>query len=308
MAIQFTPLHWVDTNDPQTPATPADPYLNAATLNLREQKLAELVAQINALTADAGATELALATKADLVGGKVAVAQLPALSITDVFPVPDESAMLALTAQRGDLAVRADTGSTWALAAEPASTLGNWVQLPAIGHVASVNGQVGAVQTRLAEQADVDTTDIAAGARGILIPDETGAFTLTALPPPAGRVWNSGPLVPDPAVDTDGAPAACTPSPGFAGLAAVTAARAVVAGTLAAEETVTVTLTATFGDDTTATATIPATGTGLQPLGDDGLYALAKDTQQITELTVAVRSSAAESAATVTVDLLGVQA
>ena len=61
--------------------------------------------------------------------GLVPTSQLPPLSISDVFTVASQAAMLALTAQRGDFAVRTDVGRTFVLAAEPATTLSNWVQL-----------------------------------------------------------------------------------------------------------------------------------------------------------------------------------
>lgn len=58
--------------------------------------------------------------------GKIPVEQIPAVAITDTFPVSSESAMLALTAQRGDVAIRSDVSKTFMLMAEPASTLANW--------------------------------------------------------------------------------------------------------------------------------------------------------------------------------------
>lgn len=97
MSIEFTPIEWVDTDDPTTPATPADPHLDAETLNAREQFLASVVDQVNALTADAGQTELDLAAKADLVGGTVPDAQIPTAITRDtelaaaVAAVPEQA-------------------------------------------------------------------------------------------------------------------------------------------------------------------------------------------------------------------------
>lgn len=73
-------------------------------------------------------------------GGLIPTSQLPPLAISDVFTVANQAAMLALTAERGDFAVRTDLGVTFVLSAEPASTLGNWVQLTsgASGTVTSV--------------------------------------------------------------------------------------------------------------------------------------------------------------------------
>ncbi len=80
---------------------------------------------------------------------------LPPLAITDTYPAADEAAMLALDAQKGDIAIRADLSKSFILAAAPASTLGNWLELKApAGGVSSVNGRTGAV-TGLAEASDV---------------------------------------------------------------------------------------------------------------------------------------------------------
>ena len=57
------------------------------------------------------ATQTALNTKADLVGGLVPTSQLPVIALTDVVVVASQSAMLALTAlqvQPGDVVVRTD--------------------------------------------------------------------------------------------------------------------------------------------------------------------------------------------------------
>jgi len=81
-----------------------------------------------------------------LVGGKLAESLIPALAITEVFVVPSETAMLALTAQTGDVAVRSDEDKSYILQASPASTLSNWVLLRSPGGaVLSVNGMTGAV-------------------------------------------------------------------------------------------------------------------------------------------------------------------
>lgn len=114
-----------------------------------------------------------LTSKADLVGGVVPTSQLPALAISDVFPVADEAAMLALVAQRGDVAVRADTGTTFILAADDPGVVDNWVELSAVGAVQSVNGQQGPVvlsagdvgaETPAGAQAKADAAQAAAEA------------------------------------------------------------------------------------------------------------------------------------------------
>ena len=77
---------------------------------------------------------------------KIPTSQLPALAITDTFPVASQAAMLALTAEVGDVAVRTDLNKSFILKTAGASTLGNWQELlTPTDAVSSVNGQTGAV-------------------------------------------------------------------------------------------------------------------------------------------------------------------
>lgn len=77
---------------------------------------------------------------------KIPESQLPSVAITDVFAVASQAAMLALTAERGDIAVRSDLNKTFALAALPASTLANWLELRTpTDAVLSVAGRTGAI-------------------------------------------------------------------------------------------------------------------------------------------------------------------
>lgn len=62
-------------------------------------------------------------------GGKIPVSMIPAIALTEPFVVSSQAAMLALDAQVGDIAKRTDLGYSFCLAASPASTLSNWVQL-----------------------------------------------------------------------------------------------------------------------------------------------------------------------------------
>ena len=78
--------------------------------------------------------------------GKVPVDHLPALAISETFVVNSQSAMLALSAQTGDVAVRTDVNKSFILTATPASTLGNWQELlTPTDSVLSVDGLTGAV-------------------------------------------------------------------------------------------------------------------------------------------------------------------
>lgn len=78
--------------------------------------------------------------------GLVPTHHLPALAISETFVVASQAAMLALTAQIGDVAVRTDVNKSFILTATPASTLGNWQELlTPTDAVLSVDGNTGAV-------------------------------------------------------------------------------------------------------------------------------------------------------------------
>ena len=61
--------------------------------------------------------------------GKLPANQLPALSISDVFVVTSQAAMLALTAQRGDTCVRTDQNKTYILKTDDPTQLANWQEM-----------------------------------------------------------------------------------------------------------------------------------------------------------------------------------
>ena len=95
------------------------------------------------------ATATALAGKADLVGGKVPSSQLDRLSIGETLTAATQSAMLALDANPGDVAIRTDDDTLWMLKKAPAGTLGNWWDLTAalsgVAGVTSINSMTGTV-------------------------------------------------------------------------------------------------------------------------------------------------------------------
>jgi hypothetical protein len=81
---------------------------------------------------------------------KLATAQIPEITITDTFVVATQEAMLALTCQRGDVAVRSDVSKTFILKGNSPATLTDWQELPTpTAPVLSVNGQTGAVTVGL---------------------------------------------------------------------------------------------------------------------------------------------------------------
>ncbi len=78
--------------------------------------------------------------------GKLDTSILPSISITDIFTVDSESAMLALNVQKGDICIRSDENKTYILQNSPASELQNWLELTTpTDAVQSVNGKTGAV-------------------------------------------------------------------------------------------------------------------------------------------------------------------
>ena len=78
--------------------------------------------------------------------GKVPQSQIPAVAITNTFVVASQVAMLALTAEEGDVAVRTDQNKTYILTATPSSTLANWQELlTPTDTVTSVDGRIGTV-------------------------------------------------------------------------------------------------------------------------------------------------------------------
>jgi hypothetical protein len=78
--------------------------------------------------------------------GLVPTHHLPALAISHTSVVASQAAMLALTAQVGDVAVRTDVNKSFILTADPASTLANWQELlTPTDAVLSVDGNTGAI-------------------------------------------------------------------------------------------------------------------------------------------------------------------
>lgn len=73
------------------------------------------------------------------ISGKIPISQLPAIAISDTFVVNSVAKLTALAAEVGDVAVRTDLSKSFILAAEPATDIGNWVELLASGIPANNN-------------------------------------------------------------------------------------------------------------------------------------------------------------------------
>lgn len=95
-------------------------------------------------------------TYADITG-MVPTSALPPLAINETTPVATQAAMLALVAQRGDMAIRTDNGKTYVLATDSPGTLADWKEVMATGQVVSVAGKTGLV---LLVKADVGLSEV----------------------------------------------------------------------------------------------------------------------------------------------------
>lgn len=100
--------------------------------------------------------------------GKLNSSVIPAMAINEIYPAASKTAMLALSANVGDVCARTDGAGSFMLKATPASTLANWVQLTApTDVVTSVNGKTGVVvltTDNVAEGANLYYTDARATA------------------------------------------------------------------------------------------------------------------------------------------------
>lgn len=113
-----------------------------------------------AIEAELGtAAKLAAGTGAGQVpvldaNSKLDTSIIPAVAITDTFPVASEAEMLALTAERGDIAIRSDLNKCFVLKVEPAATLANWKELltptDAVLSVAGLKGAITAAALKTA--------------------------------------------------------------------------------------------------------------------------------------------------------------
>ena len=108
--------------------------------------------------------------------GQVPAAQLPAIAVTELLgTVASQSAMLALSGQKGDWCVRSDSGTTWIITGADPSLLAGWTELvyPA-APVSSVAGRSGAVTLTSS-----DLTDTTAAGRALLDDADSAAQRAT---------------------------------------------------------------------------------------------------------------------------------
>jgi hypothetical protein len=93
----------------------------------------------------------------NITTGTLPSSVIPALAINETFTVTSQAAMLALSAQRGDMAIRTDNGKTYVLSTDSPGTLADWKEVLAAGQVQSVNGETGVV---VIDKADVGLSNV----------------------------------------------------------------------------------------------------------------------------------------------------
>jgi len=139
-----------------------DADVNAAA-NIAQSKIAGLAAALNGKQDTSGKGVANGYCPLD-AGSLVPTAHIPPLAINEVFTAADQTAMLALPAQRGDMAIRTDNGLTYVLATDVPTVAANWKTVTAAGAVVSVNGKTGVVTITLAELGGVaNTVQVIAG-------------------------------------------------------------------------------------------------------------------------------------------------
>jgi hypothetical protein len=114
-------------------------------------------------------------------GGLLPSAQLPPLAITDTFVVSSQTAMLALAAHVGDVAVRTDQSKTYILQTAGATVLSHWVELASsgLGQVISVDGLTGIVSLTAVYAAKTHAAQHGAAGSDPVTPAAIGAETPT---------------------------------------------------------------------------------------------------------------------------------
>ncbi|MGG3448619.1 hypothetical protein ABER98_01660 [Domibacillus aminovorans] len=119
--------------------------------------------------------------------GKLDASIMPALAITDTFVVANQAAMLALTAEVGDVAVRTDLSKSFILKTSPSSTLANWQELlTPPSTVTSVAGKSGAVTLT---SADVGLGNVTNESKATML--TSPALTGTPTAPTAAAATNT---------------------------------------------------------------------------------------------------------------------
>lgn len=149
--------------------------VNTARVDLSNQISAEAQARLSADTAQT----TALAAKADLLNGKIPLAQIPDAARTQGIQVPDQASMLALTTsqvQQFDFAIRPD--GVWALLGTDPSNLGHWAKLNKVSSVNGLDGEVVLDLTQVAQAGgSVPQSQVTGLATALAAKADTSALT-----------------------------------------------------------------------------------------------------------------------------------
>ena len=140
--------------------------VSAAELGYLDGVTSAIQTQLNGKQASLGFTPENVANKDVANGyagldasGKISSSALPAIAVTDTFVVATQAAMLALTAEVGDVAVRTDLNKSFILKTAGASVLANWQELlTPTDTVLSVAGKTGAVTLAVADVSGAQAT------------------------------------------------------------------------------------------------------------------------------------------------------
>jgi hypothetical protein len=127
--ISALPIKTIPASSDILPIVDADNPNNLAT---KRTTVAAMLSTLNAVTQAEKGIAGGVATL-EAGTGKIPAVQIPAIAINDTFVVNSQAEMVALTAEVGDVAVRADLSKSFILAAAPATIVGNWVELLASG-------------------------------------------------------------------------------------------------------------------------------------------------------------------------------
>ncbi|MFD0959792.1 hypothetical protein [Paenibacillus chungangensis] len=119
--------------------------------------------------------------------GKLDAGVVPKIAITDTFLVSNQTEMLALTCEVGDVAVRTDLSKSFILKTTPASVLANWQELlTPTSPVQSVAGKTGAVTLT---KSDVGLSNVANESKATMF--ASAALTGTPTAPTAAVATNN---------------------------------------------------------------------------------------------------------------------
>ncbi|MBV4417114.1 hypothetical protein [Clostridium tyrobutyricum] len=119
--------------------------------------------------------------------GKLDTNVVPAIAISDTFLVNTQAAMLALSAQVGDVAVRSDLSKSFILKVNDPTKIDNWQELlTPVSPVQSVNGKTGTV---ILTKADLGLGNVDNQSKATMF--TSPAFTGTPTAPTASTATNN---------------------------------------------------------------------------------------------------------------------